>query len=552
MVDQHADATAGPGGERSDRAGQVVDAVQRLDHDALDPQVVAPDPFDQSGVVDPLDPDPGAAGHPGRSPGHGHRAGRGASRAGGSGRSGRGPHKGHRGAVEQERGRQHRELTAAPEPILQRHRVPLLATVHRSAHRDDRAAEPAVRRLDHELALGDHVGYAPSRACGLGQDVGVAIHPSTLTAVGARPGSRHAAAGPWATLDPCPGPAMPSTSPTTSPYVAEPWPPGPRPGGPTPDRSSADEIIRAVTADDAPHRVSGLFDSDADQPLSAAVIDWRRRGQPVTLLLPVPGDLRGLPPEPDFRAAAVEAGSAVIGGGLALVPERIEYHPSSAPPTITWQAFEVSAPTLDYVAPAEAAYDLAEAIRASAAVLTRAGVGDWHGDGGERAARVRTSGDLLDLPPGYPGRAVSLIAQALRMRMLLRLAEDPAGGAVDLAGTRCGPSNCGHWARPPGAPCWPGTTCSPRRPDERQRLDRVRTRPRGTRGSTRTGRRSVHAPWLRNRSSAARSVQRSATLTRVGSTPSALTLKSRQPGVSGRPAPTPASGGPARRGLTVR
>lgn len=197
---------------------------------------------------------------------------------------------------------------------------------------------------------------------------------------------------------------------------------------------SADEIIRAVTSDDAPHRVTGLFGSESDQPLSAAVIDWRRRDRPVTLLLPVPGDLRGLPPEPDFRAAAVEAGAAVVGGGLALVPERIEYYPSSAPPTITWQAFEVGEAPADHVAPAEAAYELAEAIRASAAVLARAGVGSWTGDGGERAARVRTSGDLLDLPPGYPGRAVSLISQALRMRMLVQLAEDPGTGAVDLAG----------------------------------------------------------------------------------------------------------------------
>ncbi len=198
---------------------------------------------------------------------------------------------------------------------------------------------------------------------------------------------------------------------------------------------SADEVIRSVTAGDAPHRVRGLFGSDAEQPLSAAVIDWRRRGQPVVLVLPVSGDLRGLPPEADFRTAAFEAGAAVLGGGLGLVPERVEYHPSSAPPSITWHAFDVGSATAEYVGVAEAQYELAEAIRTSAAALSRAGVTDWQSDGGERAARVRMSGDLLDLPPGYPGRAVSLISQAMRMRALLALAVDSPGGAVDLAST---------------------------------------------------------------------------------------------------------------------
>ena len=55
---------SGPGCEVAQVVGQVVDAVEVLDDDALDPQVVAPDLLDQLGVVAALDEDPAGAGHP--------------------------------------------------------------------------------------------------------------------------------------------------------------------------------------------------------------------------------------------------------------------------------------------------------------------------------------------------------------------------------------------------------------------------------------------------------------------------------------------------------
>src|SRR6266568_5094315 len=52
MVDEHADATRRPRSERVQLLVEVVDAVDRLDDDALDAQVVAPDAFEQRRVVD--------------------------------------------------------------------------------------------------------------------------------------------------------------------------------------------------------------------------------------------------------------------------------------------------------------------------------------------------------------------------------------------------------------------------------------------------------------------------------------------------------------------
>ena len=89
---------SGPGPKPRDRVGEVVDPVEPLDDDALDPQVVAPHPLDQLGVVHALDPDPAA---------RATRAGRTATardpdavRAGALGRGRPGPHERHRTALD--------------------------------------------------------------------------------------------------------------------------------------------------------------------------------------------------------------------------------------------------------------------------------------------------------------------------------------------------------------------------------------------------------------------------------------------------------------------
>ena len=82
------DAGAGPKSSRC--AGEVVDAAQVLDDDALDAQVVAPHLLDQLGVVPALDEDPALAGHPGPLAGHRHRSRRRTTRSGRGGARHRG------------------------------------------------------------------------------------------------------------------------------------------------------------------------------------------------------------------------------------------------------------------------------------------------------------------------------------------------------------------------------------------------------------------------------------------------------------------------------
>lgn len=200
--------------------------------------------------------------------------------------------------------------------------------------------------------------------------------------------------------------------------------------------ASLDQAVDAVVGSDRPHTVEGLAGL-ADEPvrLREVLVAWRRAGGAVRAVLPVPGDVRGLPGPQPFRVAALDAGEAVFGARLGLVPSVVVHPPSSAPPSVRWQAYPVEPAPPDDQSIAEAQYDLSAAIRDSAQALTAAAVGGQRGEVAAPLADARRAGERLDLPPGFPQRAVTLLAQAQRMQAALDLAStDPFGGAVDRAG----------------------------------------------------------------------------------------------------------------------
>jgi hypothetical protein len=197
-----------------------------------------------------------------------------------------------------------------------------------------------------------------------------------------------------------------------------------------------DDVIDAVTGHDAPHQVGGFADFDGELvSLREVLVAWRRAKTPVRVVLPVAGDVRGLPGPAAFRSAALEAGEAVCGGGVGIVPEAIDYSPSSAPSTVLWQAFAIDEPPLDHLGLADAQYDLTQAIRESASALSAADVAGWIDDIADELHDARRAGEHLNLPPRYPSRAVALVAQAERLHAVLELAyRDPTGGAIDRTG----------------------------------------------------------------------------------------------------------------------
>lgn len=201
-------------------------------------------------------------------------------------------------------------------------------------------------------------------------------------------------------------------------------------------RVSVDQAADAVVAADAPHLVGGLPAYDVELvPLREVLVAWRRAGGPVRLVLPVAGDVRGLPGPADFRSAALESGEAAVGPGLGVVPQAIDYAPSSAPPTVLWQAFAVEPAPPDHLSVTDAQHDLTTAIRESASALSAADVAGWADDIADTLHDARRAGERLNLPPGHPSRAVALLAQAERLQAVLDLAyADPTGGAIDRSG----------------------------------------------------------------------------------------------------------------------
>jgi hypothetical protein len=201
-------------------------------------------------------------------------------------------------------------------------------------------------------------------------------------------------------------------------------------------RVSVDQAADAVVGDDAPHQVGGLPAYDFELvPLREVLIAWRRARGSVRAVLPVAGDVRGLPGPAAFRSAALEQGEAVVGPGLGVVPELIDYSPSSAPPTVLWQAFEIERAPVDYLSVPDAQHELTDAIRNSASALSAADVAGWIDDIADTLHDARRAGERLNLPPGFPPRAVALLAQAERLQAVLDLAfSDPTGGAIDRTG----------------------------------------------------------------------------------------------------------------------
>lgn len=196
--------------------------------------------------------------------------------------------------------------------------------------------------------------------------------------------------------------------------------------------AAADDVLQATVADDAPHVVEDLPDAPGVAPLSELLIVLRRTAAATRLVLPAAGDVRGVPGPAEFRAAALEAGEAVVCGGLGLVPEVVDYSPSSAPTSVTWHAYAVDPLPHDHISVVDAGYELTEAIRDCTSALLAAGTSGSGAEITDALRSARRAGERLNLPPGFPQRAVALLARAEQLHEVLDIAaDDPLGGAVD-------------------------------------------------------------------------------------------------------------------------
>jgi hypothetical protein len=197
-------------------------------------------------------------------------------------------------------------------------------------------------------------------------------------------------------------------------------------------RVSYDDALDALLGESA-HRVAGLPGSDEAVPLGWALTALRGAGERrFRLVLPVPGDVTGLPRVPALTAAALESGQAAVGERLALVPEPL------GPEAVAWTAF-----SLDGAAPlppsaegplraAASALDLA--VADAARTLAGLDLARWHPEVPALLAGLAKPSRATGLPPDHDPVAAALLSRARRLAAVLDLAmADAPGGAVTQA-----------------------------------------------------------------------------------------------------------------------
>ncbi|MGW0434942.1 hypothetical protein ACWDV4_20680 [Micromonospora sp. NPDC003197] len=199
-----------------------------------------------------------------------------------------------------------------------------------------------------------------------------------------------------------------------------------------------DEVADEVAGDEE-HLVADAPGTWTDVPLREALPALSKLcPDEIRLVLPAPGDPRGLPGPGPFAGAALEAGEAVVARGLGLIPE-VRNHTSGSGvsfETVLWRVYPLpeNAPAASANQPgaAEAEAALAVALAEATAALTRLDVAQWRPELAGALAALRRPDSGTDLPPGFDPRARRLFARASVLDQVLALAEHAApGGAVN-------------------------------------------------------------------------------------------------------------------------
>ncbi|TCP50855.1 hypothetical protein EV191_107119 [Tamaricihabitans halophyticus] len=185
------------------------------------------------------------------------------------------------------------------------------------------------------------------------------------------------------------------------------------------DHTAADEL-------DLPMR--GSYPASPVQLLAAL----RRVGTVGTrLVLPAPGDVRGLGGQTSFATAALTAREGVVltGARFGLVPV------PAADQVLSWTVHTLpSTAVVEHVGLGEAEHALSEALRSSAATLQSLDVAKGRpGVRDELRGRLATRPDP-DWPAGMPQRALRVLQRANEVATILQLAaEDEPGAALSSA-----------------------------------------------------------------------------------------------------------------------
>jgi hypothetical protein len=196
-----------------------------------------------------------------------------------------------------------------------------------------------------------------------------------------------------------------------------------------------DELADEIAGDEE-HLVADAPGTWTDVPLSQGLPSFAKlHPDDIRLVLPAPGDPRGLPGPGELTGAALLAGEAVITPQFGVVPT-VNRHTSGSGvefETVVWHCYPVPdyRPTFQ-MAPAEAEAELTQALAEATTQLTRLDVAQWRPELAGALQQLRRPESTGTLPPGFDPRARRLFARASVLDQVLTLAEHSApGGAVN-------------------------------------------------------------------------------------------------------------------------
>ena len=193
-------------------------------------------------------------------------------------------------------------------------------------------------------------------------------------------------------------------------------------------RTSYDAALDALIGDTA-HRVVGLPGADEAVPLGWALTALRGLGERrLRLVLPVPGDTRGLPALSGLVALALESGQAAVGDRVALVPEDL------GPEAVSWTAVDLGtappAPPLVEGNLRAVSGELDLAVGHAARTLVALDLARWHPEVPTLLAGLARTTLAPGLPADHDPVALSVLGRAQRLSRVLDLAMADAPGAA--------------------------------------------------------------------------------------------------------------------------
>ncbi len=205
---------------------------------------------------------------------------------------------------------------------------------------------------------------------------------------------------------------------------------------------SPDTAADRIQGEDRLHRIDRAGAVGQTLPMFLAAL--RTQGvRGLLLVLPVPGDLRGLPGPPAFNGPALDAGEAVLLLGaepVGMVPELTLTDPDGPPGVaVHWAAHSVE-PRIGTNLPSlgEAELQLTETLREVTEALACLDLARWRPQIAESLAGIRAGNGTVGLAPGYPGRAHRVLASAQRISAIAALVEEDhdAGVGTGILGAR--------------------------------------------------------------------------------------------------------------------